>query len=187
MQGKRREKNKKMSDFFICAFQSEIFNNWLSKRIEISKLVDEFSVSELGNIFEYDKATLKELKAQKSFFKILNGDVCHHYPHGRAFVVQMDEAKRFEEKDIVPTGWLVGSRAMRAERDAKVIEDEIAEDGLLYLEKMNGARRFAWSFLEDVEFKYRQIDAWFEMNFTLQKGSYATVVLEEILKRDVLA
>ena len=47
---------------------------------------------------------------------------------------------------------------------------------------MDGARRFAWAFLSDVEYKYIDEENWFEMHFSLPKGSYATVILEELLK-----
>jgi len=45
---------------------------------------------------------------------------------------------------------------------------------------MDGTRRFAWAFLRDVEYEYKEEDNWFEMHFSLPKGSYATVVLEEL-------
>ncbi len=45
---------------------------------------------------------------------------------------------------------------------------------------MDGTRRFGWAFLKDVEYKYIDEENWFEMHFSLPKGSYATVVLEEL-------
>lgn len=187
LQGKRRERNKKIHDLLISAYQSSLFNAWLSRRIEMSKLVESFSEKELADIFPWDKATLKSLKAQKQFLKLLPGDVCHHYPHGKAFVIEdvETEAARFEAKDAVLTGWLAGNRAMRTEGIAKEVEDVYCAQAEPYLAQMNGARRFAWSFAEDVEWNYREEEAWFEMHFSLQKGSYATVVLEEILRREL--
>ena len=50
---------------------------------------------------------------------------------------------------------------------------------------MNGSRRFAWSFMERVQHAYDAQNAHFSFSFYLPKGSYATVVLEEILHRDI--
>jgi tRNA pseudouridine13 synthase len=45
---------------------------------------------------------------------------------------------------------------------------------------MNGARRFAWIWVDDLSMKYKEDEAQVELNFTLPKGSYATVLLEEL-------
>jgi len=50
---------------------------------------------------------------------------------------------------------------------------------------VDGARRFAWIFPEDIEGEYKEDEAWFELHFTLPKGSYATVLLEQIAKRPI--
>ncbi|MFV0482144.1 MAG: tRNA pseudouridine(13) synthase TruD [Campylobacteraceae bacterium] len=183
--GKKRENNKKIRDFLISAYQSELFNRWLSKRIEISKLFESFDVNEMGKILPWDKGILKEIKKQPQFFKMINGDVLHHYPHGKAFICEdlSAENERFLKKDITITGFLVGGRAMQSEGIAKNIEDEFFAEALPFMDKLDGARRFAWNFVEDFEYRYKEEDAHFELNFTLQKGSYATVVLEEILGR----
>lgn len=183
LQGTYKTKNKKIKNFLISAYQSELFNNWLSRRIEISKLVENFSVKELKNIFPYDEQVLKSLKAQKQFLKIFDGDIMHHYPHGRAFVCEdvQNEAQRFLDKKVVLTGWLLGEKSIKSSCIPKQIEDEIFNEE--YAKGLNGSRRFAWSFLEDVEYTYKEQDAWFEFNFSLQKGSYATTVLDEILKQ----
>lgn len=187
LQGKRRVKNRKMEKFLISAYQSELFNSWLSRRIEISHLFSDFSVKELKSIFSLDEKTLKETKNQKQFFKIFKGDILHHYPHGKAFLCEdlPHEEQRFFNHEVSPTGWLVGNRAIRSEDVAKSYEDEIFKSALPYIDKMTGSRRYAWSFLEDVDWNYREEEAWFEMNFTLQKGSYATVVLHELIKEDM--
>jgi tRNA pseudouridine13 synthase len=62
----------------INAYQSHLFNNWLSKRVEISKLVDEFSIKELKVMLGYDEEKIKFLKAQPQFFKIFLGYVMKH-------------------------------------------------------------------------------------------------------------
>lgn len=184
LKGERRERNKKIKDLLISAYQSELFNQWLSKRIEISRLINGFNEKEIASMFPWDKETIKAVKKQPRFMKILPGDVCHHYPHGKAYICEdtVVESERFALRDVTLTGWLPGSRAMRSEGIAKEIETEFFAEAEPFLDQMNGARRFAWSFAEDVEWNYREQEAWFEMQFSLQKGSYATVVLEEVLR-----
>ncbi|MCF6174038.1 MAG: tRNA pseudouridine(13) synthase TruD, partial [Campylobacteraceae bacterium] len=111
------------------------------------------------------------------------GDVLHHYPAGKAFVCEdiQTELARFEEEAITATGWLPGNRSMRCnEGIAKVLEEKIYSQAEPYLAQMDGARRFAWAFLRDVECEYKEDQSWFEMHFSLPKGSYATVILEEL-------
>jgi tRNA pseudouridine13 synthase len=187
LEGKRREKNRKIRDFLISAFQSYLFNEWLSYRIEISKIVQDFSPKEISKSLGFDLNTSKDLKAQKPFLKLFEGDICHHFPHGKAFICQdpKSESLRFSAQEITLAGWLAGNKGLRAEKIAGQIESKYYQQALSFLDKMRGTHRFAWSFAKDVEYNYRKEEAWFEMHFTLQKGSYATVVLEEILKREL--
>ncbi len=183
LKGELKMKNVKMKKFLISAYQSELFNKWLEKRIEISHLVESFSINELKNMLDFSEQTIKNLKNQKQFLKIFSGDVMHHYPHGKAFLCEDldEEVKRFFTKQTTLTGFLLGCKAMQSQDDAKKIDDDIFR--MEHIEEMNGSRRFAWSFLEDLEYRYIEEKAWFEMNFTLQKGSYATTILEQLLKR----
>lgn len=183
LEGKRREKNKKLSNFLINAYQSELFNRWLNKRVEMSKYFKSFNHSELKKILNMSDENIKILHKQPQFFKIMQGDVLHHYPHGKAFVCQdIDaEVERFIKRDITVTGWLVGENSMRSEGVAMDFDNEVFKEAEHFLNKINGARRFGWTYLEDFEFKYKKEEAHFEMSFMLQKGSYATVVLEEIM------
>ena len=182
LEGKRKERKRKMKLFFISAYQSYLFNEWLSKRIEICKILDSFSDKDSVKALNFELDLVKSLKKQKRFFKIFAGDVLHHYPHGKPFICENleDELKRFDNKDITITGWLPGHRSMRSEAKAKEIEDTIYAEAEPFLKQMDGARRFAWVFLDDVEYRYIDEENWFEMHFSLPKGSYATVVLEEL-------
>ena len=72
LQGKRL-KNPKMRDFLLSAFQSELFNRYLAKRVELSRFAKDFSEKELAQIYALDKAEIKALKAQRHFFKLLKG------------------------------------------------------------------------------------------------------------------
>lgn len=184
----KKSKNVKLNDFLISAYQSDLFNRWLSKRVEISRFAQDFSLSELAQIYPYfDNAILKNLKSQKRFFKLIEGEVLGHYPHGKCFLCEdLDaEGARFDARDITSCGLIAGAKAYEAKGMARIVEDQIFAHANEYKAKMTGSRRFAWCYLEDASYKYNEEKAHFTINFTLQKGSYATVVLEEILHKNI--
>ena len=184
----KKSKNPKLNDFLISAYQSDLFNRWLSKRVEISRFAQDFSLGELGQIYPYlDGAILKNLKSQKRFFKLIEGEVLGHYPHGKCFLCEdLDaEGARFDARDITSCGLIAGAKAYEAQGAARAVEDQIFAQANEYKAKMTGSRRFAWCYLEDASYKYNEEKAHFTINFTLQKGSYATVVLEEILHKNI--
>lgn len=105
-----------------------------------------------------------------------------HYPYGKIFHYESDEeVERFSKRDISFTGLLSGKRATRAVGLAETVEKEY--DAIH--EGIDGARRYGWIFPEEIEGEYRENDAWFELHFTLPKGCYATVLIEEIAKRSI--
>ncbi|WP_107953465.1 tRNA pseudouridine(13) synthase TruD [Campylobacter concisus] len=184
----KKSKNVKLNDFLISAYQSDLFNRWLSKRVEISRFLQDFSLGELAQIYPYlDNAILKNLKSQKRFFKLIEGEVLGHYPHGKCFLCEdLDvEGARFDARDITSCGLIAGAKAYEAQGAARAVEDQIFAQANEYKAKMTGSRRFAWCYLEDASYKYNEEKAHFTINFTLQKGSYATVVLEEILHKNI--
>jgi tRNA pseudouridine13 synthase len=182
LEGKIKERNKKMRNFFISAYQSHLFNLWLSKRVEISKLFDSFNEKELFELFNFPKEVIKQIKNQKNFFKILPGETMHHYPHGRVFICEdIDaESERFQKRDITVAGLLPGHKTTVSTGIAGNFEKDITKECEAFCNKMNGTRRFAWIWAEDIESTYKEDEAWFELSFTLPKGSYATVFLEEL-------
>ncbi|AJC84281.1 tRNA pseudouridine 13 synthase [Campylobacter peloridis LMG 23910] len=184
----KKIKNKKMQDFLISAFQSELFNKYLSKRIEFSHFINDFNEAEIRQIYNLEKSEIKSLKKQKHFFKILKGDVLGHYPFGKCFICEdlPNELERFNKKDISVMGLLVGSKAFEVgEGLAKKLEDDIFSSVYEFKNKMQGSRRFMWAYLEECKYNYDEEKAHFNLEFFLQKGSYATVVLEEILHMDI--
>ena len=184
----KKSKNVKLNDFLISAYQSDLFNRWLSKRVEISRFAQDFSLSELAQIYPYlSGENLKNLKSQKRFFKLIEGEVLGHYPHGKCFLCEdLDaEGARFDARDITSCGLIAGAKAYESQGAARMVEDQIFAQANKYKAKMTGSRRFAWCYLEDTNYKYNEEKAHFTINFTLQKGSYATVVLEEILHKNI--
>ena len=59
VEGTLKERNRNLKQMFINAYQSYLFNSWLSKRIEISKLIEAFEPKE---IFEKRNLPLDEVK-----------------------------------------------------------------------------------------------------------------------------
>lgn len=160
--------------FYISAYQSALFNGWLSKRLELSHLAASLSEAEFRKIFAAD------VRSQGQFFKLLSGDLMSHYPFGKLFWAQdlTSEAQKFAARDRVPTGLLSG-RAMFAKDAAWEIEKEFSRE----MPNANGDRRFAWIFPEITRAIYKEEKAHYELEFFLPKGSYATVLIEEILHR----
>lgn len=182
LEGTLREKNKKLSQFYVNSYQSFLFNEWLSRRIEISKLVEGFGTEELTRILPLPVEELESMKKQPHPLKLMHGDVMMHYPYGRIFhYIEEGEVERFSKRDISVTGLLSGKRATRAEG----IAGEIEHDFDRIQSGIDGARRYGWIFPESIEGEYKENDAWYELHFTLPKGCYATVLIEEIAKREI--
>ncbi|CAA6804021.1 MAG: tRNA pseudouridine 13 synthase (EC [uncultured Sulfurovum sp.] len=175
IEGTLKMRDKKKKTFLLNAYQSHIFNQWLSKRIELSMLLDAFSESEAEQVFNLPKGSLEGTKEQPHFFKVLEGDLMMHYPYGRVFELEdlKEEAKRFSEFDIAPSGLLAGKRVSRSTKVSELIEknydEEIGE---------NGARRYAWIKVTEIKKTYVEEKAHYELEFSLPKGCYATNVLD---------
>ena len=182
VENRYKERNVKLKKMYINAYQSHLFNMWLSRRIEISRLISSFKSSELSDMLNIPLRDIDEMKKQAHPFKLIEGDIMMHYPYGRLFELEYeeDEIERFNARQISPTGILSGKRVKTSQAQARVIEKE-------YDIKMNedGARRYAWVFVEDMEANYKEQEAWMELHFTLPKGSYATVLIQEIAKREL--
>lgn len=185
LQGKRL-KNPKMRDFLLCAFQSELFNRYLSQRVKLSHFASEFSEKELAQIYALDKTQCKALKNQEHFFKLLQNEVLGHYPFGKCFICEdlQSECERFLRKDIVPLGLILGKKAFECKEGfAFDLENAVFAEFKDFVPKLQGSRRFLWSFLERTNYRYDEEKAHFCLEFFLQKGSYATIILEELLQR----
>lgn len=179
-----RIRDKKRAIFLLSAYQSKLFNDWLSERIKLSKIVSDFSPSEVVRIYpQLDSSLVKNLQHFHHPFKLLPGDVMHHYPYGKIFEIEdlgLEEG-RFLARDIVPAGLLSGTKVRIASGVAAEFEMPFVDS----LIKEQGSRRLAWIFPEDLEYRYIDDEAHGELNFYLPKGSYATVLLEELAHRDI--
>jgi tRNA pseudouridine13 synthase len=175
LEGKMKMRDKKTKEFLMGSYQSYLFNNWLSKRMELNLLLEKFTEAEVEQVLSLPEGSLKGTKSQANFFKLVEGDVMMHYPYGRLFnVVDLaEEAKRFESKDIAPAGLLAGKKAKLSESTAGFLEAPFAEEMSL-----NGTRRYAWVQATEVTKNYVEEKAHYELSFILPKGCYATNVLD---------
>ena len=178
VEGDLRIREPKKRRFLVNAYQSHLFNLWLSERIKQSKLINAFAPKELAQVMDLPSGIIEELKKQPRFFKLLPGDVMMHYPRGKIFFAEdvLAESARFAERAIAPTGLLPGRRTKRAEGLAREVEKDFDDARIAEF----GDRRYAWVFVEDLEGVYKEQNAWYELNFFLPKGCYATILLEEI-------
>ncbi len=183
VEGRHKERNPRVKRLLINAYQSHLFNLWLSKRLEMSTLVANFSENELESLLNLPKGQIKSLKNQQHFFKLLDGDVMEHYPYGKLFHFEGESAdiERFNNRDITVTGLLSGKRAKTALSIARDIEKDYD-----VITNEDGARRFAWIYPTDIEGKHNPVEAHYELHFTLPKGSYATVLVEELAKKKLI-
>ncbi|MDR3347735.1 MAG: tRNA pseudouridine(13) synthase TruD [Helicobacteraceae bacterium] len=182
LDGTAKVRGRKMQQFLISALQSERFNAWLTKRIEISHVMHTFEPCEIAKELDLSAEAATVAKAQPHFFKLLEGDLMCHYPHGKIFVAEdlSSEAKRFAAKAVSPTGILSGHRTPRAIYAAGKLEAEFFEDI-----PSSGDRRYAWVFPEIESKKFVQSEGHFEMSFTLPKGAYATALIEELIHNEL--
>jgi tRNA pseudouridine13 synthase len=177
--GTLKERNKKLRTMYLNAYQSYGFNKWLSRRIEISKLIETFEPKQLEEMLNIPLEELKLMKSQEHPFKIMQGELMSHYPFGRIFCAEdlVSEAEKFNLRDRVPTGLLTGKKTKKPEATALKFEEELIETSNF----LDGARRFAWIFPSDVNSEYKEEKNHFELSFTLPKGSYATEVIRELI------
>jgi len=175
IEGTLKMRDKKKRTFLLNAYQSHLFNQWLSKRIELSMLLEFFSEADAEKVFNLPEGSLTGIKKQPHFFKLLEGDLMMHYPFGRVFELEdlEEEAKRFSEFDIAPSGLLAGKRVSRTTKTSELIEKDYDQDIA-----ENGARRYAWIKVTEIKKTYVEEKAHYELEFTLPKGCYATNVLD---------
>lgn len=163
LRGERVPGGHRLQRFFVSALQSLLFNAVLAERIE-------------RGLFE----------------RVLTGDWARKHATGGTFLVEDAalESERAERLEISATLPLYGRRVRLSEGDAGTIEAAVLERyGLRWSQfgSRRGDRRPSRVVLEDVAVEGAvdgDADA-LTVRFTLPKGSYATVVLRELMKVDV--
>ncbi len=174
VEGKLKLRDKKKQEFLISSYQSFLFNSWLIKRIEISNLLENLNEIDTELALNLPKGVLEYTKKQKNYFKLLKGDLYMHYPYGKIFYEKLEVAsERFFKKDISPTG-LIGGKKVKLAKD---LAFELEKEYNIKINQ-NGSRRYAWIFPDIINQKYNYKESWYELEFYLPKGSYATILVD---------
>lgn len=155
-------RQKWLRRLLLNAFQSELFNLWLARRI-----------------------------ADGLFEELLEGDLAKKLDTGGLFVVEdlEREQERFAAGEITYTGPIYGAKMLPAQgeagrREEELLQEQGLEDAPWGRAGLKGGRRRARLLVPDLELKPSPEGLWF--GFSLPKGSYATSLLREFLKGDSL-
>lgn len=129
--------------------------------------------------------TLKERLEKGLFGRLLQGDVAKKHDTGGMFLVSDPAAEqvRADRLEISATGPIWGRKMKRAADEADSLETEIlSRQGLTpeLFHKQTGSRRPLRVTIGEVGL--RREPEGLRLEFFLPKGSYATVLLEEIMK-----
>jgi tRNA pseudouridine13 synthase len=162
----------KLKQLLVAAFQSYLFNKVLERRLP--------------------KMTI-----------VLPGDYCEKHENGAAFLVPADpdaaakEQPRADAHEISPTGPLFGSRMSKPESIVGVMEEEVLKEFNLTPASFDGeggkgmsapgGRRSLRLFPTELSLATGDDHRgpFLELAFTLPSGSYATVLLGEVMKTDI--
>ena len=129
--------------------------------------------------------TLKKRMEQNFFAKLLPGDIAKKHDTGGIFLVSdpKKEQPRADKLEISATGPIWGKKMKRAEDAAATLEEKIlSSQGLTpdVFRQQPGSRRSLRIALKEVN--VCQEKEGLRLEFFLPKGSYATVLLDEIMK-----
>ena len=145
----------------VSAFQSELFNRYLARRLE-----------------------------DGLFATVLEGDVCGRLPRGGVFLAEDPAAEqpRLDRFEISPMGPIFGYKMMPTKGPAQAREQVLLDEVGLALPdfrkvKAEGSRR---RFRLDLgSFEVQEVEGDPLFLFELPSGSYATVLLGEFMKTDL--
>lgn len=182
-QGELLMKDNKIHKIMLHAYQSYLFNDWLAKRVALSDEIKTKSCEELLKELKISAQECEQLKNQAGLFSVLPGDIMQDFQSGKWLnVTDLQEIRKpYKEHKMVPTGLLAGSKAWRAKGLAGEIEHHFDD----FTVDAQGTRREAWIYPKSIRHKYKKEEKFFELSFTLPKGAYATVLLENLANRDL--
>jgi tRNA pseudouridine13 synthase len=146
----------------MSALQSEIFNRCVAQRVETSTL---------GRVFA--------------------GDLMKKHDSGGLFIAAdvEDTQARADAWEVSSTGPMFGSKMRWPEGEARFREEALLQQAALTLDQLEkwkrvapGTRRLVRIPVNKVGLK--EIENMVDLDFTLPAGSYATILMREILKGD---
>jgi tRNA pseudouridine13 synthase len=124
--------------------------------------------------------------------QVLSGDVMAKYPFGGMFVAEdmLREQERFDRREIVSAGPIFGRKTFPAKDEAARREAAVlAAAGFTpqsfagFGKLLQGTRRHNLVYLDDLRAEIGSEGV--RLLFSLPAGSYATVLLREVMKNDV--
>lgn len=161
LKGKIKIRDRWLKRFLISSYQSYLCNVYLAERIR-----------------------------NNMFHKIIKGDVAKKYDTGGMFDVtdEKKEQVRFDDKQITFTAPIYGIKMWGAKEESKKFEDKILRESDITIKdleknKIKGTRRTGRIFIDDL--KVIKCTEGIKLSFSLRKGSFATVLLREIMKKEV--
>lgn len=131
-------------------------------------------------------------RMQDGFLRtVLSGDVLAKYPSGGMFTstdAGVDQ-QRLEAREVVPAGPMFGKKMFRtaevaAEREADVLAHwQLTPESFQgFGQLLDGTRRHCFVYVDDLQCAMEPTGL--RLNFSLPAGSYATVLLREIMKAE---
>jgi tRNA pseudouridine13 synthase len=123
------------------------------------------------------------------FRKVLPGDVMAKWPAGGMFVTQdvNVEQQRFDRRETVHAGPIFGKKTFKAAGEAAIREAKLLEQTGLsasmfagFGKLLQGTRRHNVVYVADLKAEWEAEGVW--LFFSLPAGSYATVLLREVMK-----
>jgi tRNA pseudouridine13 synthase len=151
--------------FALSAVQSLLFNDYLARRMR-----------------------------DGLFRTVLDGDVMTKWPFGGMFVAKdvPAEQARFDARETVTAGPMFGKKTYPAEGPAAEREAAVLNDNGLSINSFGGfgklvlgTRRQNLIYIDDLTAAWEPDGL--RLGFTLPAGSYATVLLAEVMKTDIAA
>jgi len=125
---------------------------------------------------------------------VLPGDVMMKWPGGGMFTAEdvPTEQARLESREIIPGGPMFGKKTfpahgIAAEREARILAAaELPDDAFDHFGKLlSGTRRHIFVYVDALNAEWEE--AGLRLSFTLPAGSYATTLLREVMKGEVVA
>ncbi len=162
--GERAPQKPFLRKLFVSTLQSALFNGWLGARVREGALDkayagDVMRKEETGGVFDCEDATI--------------------------------DGPRVTAWEISPTGPMFGSRMRSTTLDAKAQEDAVLVRWGVTLAHFDGVKKFGegtrrTARVRPEAFQMEREGSDLLLRFELPKGSYATVLVSELLKRHAI-
>jgi tRNA pseudouridine13 synthase len=156
-------RNPFLRKFALSAVQSALFNHYLAARMRAGLL-----------------------------HRVQHGDVMAKWPFGGMFVAEevAAEQARFDSRETVSAGPIFGRKTFPAKYEAAASESALLEEAGLSRESfaqfgklLAGTRRHNLIYIDDLAADLQLTNL--QLTFTLPAGSYATVLLQHVMKTTV--